>query len=93
MMPYIIAALLLAALPVQAGLLNRYSLNGDGTDSVGGQAGTLTGSAVFTATSLLTGGASLAGLSLPPTIGAGLTADFSIELYATQTAASPFAST
>lgn len=90
----ILAALgLLATLPTQAALVNRYSLNGDGTDSVGGQTGTLTAPATISATSLVTSGNGGA-FALPATVGSGIgTGDFSIEQYVTKTGDTAFHST
>ena len=79
----------LMPLAANAGVLaHRYSLNGDGTDSVGGADGTLKnpgGTAVFSATTLTTNNANATDyLSLPSTVGTGLTGDFSVEVWLTQ---------
>jgi len=71
-----------------AALVNRYMLNGNGTDSVGGANGTLNdpgGTASFSSTALTTTNANSTDfLSLPSTVGTGVTGDFSIEDWLTQ---------
>jgi len=71
-----------------AALVNRYMLNGNGTDSVGGANGTLNnpgGTASWSSTALTTTNANATDfLSLPSTVGAGVTGDFSIEDWLTQ---------
>jgi hypothetical protein len=88
----VIAGMLaIAAMPLasaNAALVNRYMLNGDGTDSVGGANGTLNnpgGTASFSSTALTTTNANSTDfLSLPSTVAAGVTGDFSIEDWLTQ---------
>jgi len=71
-----------------AQLAHRYSLNGDGTDSVAGANGTLNnpgGTASFSSTALTTTNANSTDfLSLPSSVGTGITGDFSIEDWLTQ---------
>ena len=83
--------LAIAGMPLasaNAALVNRYMLNGDGTDSVGGANGTLNnpgGTASFSSTSLTTTGANGTDfLALPSSVGTGITGDFSIEDWLTQ---------
>jgi Concanavalin A-like lectin/glucanases superfamily/PEP-CTERM motif len=68
--------------------MHRYMLNGDGTDSVGGANGTLNdpgGTASFSSTALTTTNANSTDfLSLPSSVGTGITGDFSIEDWLTQ---------
>lgn len=69
-------------------LAHRYSLNGDGTDSVAGANGTLSnpgGTASFSSTALSTTNANATDyLSLPASVGTGIKGDFSIEVWLTQ---------
>ena len=71
-----------------AQLAHRYSLNGDGTDSVAGANGTLNnpgGTASFSSTALTTTNANSTDfLSLPSSVGTGITGNFSIEDWLTQ---------
>src|SRR5580692_4988537 len=71
-----------------AQLAHRYSLNGDGTDSVAGANGTLNnpgGTVSFSSTALTTTNANSTDfLSLPSSVGTGITGDFSIEDWLTQ---------
>jgi hypothetical protein len=71
-----------------AALVHRYMLNGDGTDSVGSANGTLNnpgGTASFSSTALTTTNANATDfLSLPASVGTGITGDFSIEDWLTQ---------
>jgi hypothetical protein len=73
---------------VQGALVHRYSLNGDGTDSVGGANGTLLNpgsTASFSTTALnTTNGNATDYLSLPSAVGTGITGDFTIEDWLTQ---------
>ncbi len=86
-------ALAIAAMPLasaNAALVNRYMANGDGVDSVGGANGTLLdpdGTASFAAGTVVstTNANNTDYLSLPSTVGAGVTGDFSIEDWLTQT--------
>jgi hypothetical protein len=77
-----------AATANAAVLAHRYSLNGDGTDSIAGANGTLNnpgGTASFSATALTTTNANATDfLSLPSSVGTGITSDFSIEEWLTQ---------
>ena len=71
-----------------AQLAHRYSLNGNGTDSVAGANGTLNnpgGTASFSSTALTTTNANATDfLSLPSSVGTGITGDFAIEDWLTQ---------
>ena len=71
-----------------AQLAHRYSLNGNGNDSVGTANGTLNnpgGTASFSSTALTTTNANATDfLSLPASVGTGITGDFSIEDWLTQ---------
>ena len=87
---FLVAGGLMALASAQAQLAHRYNLNTDGTDSVGGANGTLTGGATFTNGMLTTTGANNTDyLALPSNIGTGITGDFSIETWVVQSAATP----
>jgi Concanavalin A-like lectin/glucanases superfamily len=85
--------LAIAAMPLasaNAALVNRYMANGDGVDSVGGANGTLLdpgGTASFASGTVVstTNANNTDYLSLPSTVGSGITGDFSIEDWLTQT--------
>jgi Concanavalin A-like lectin/glucanases superfamily len=86
-----VGMLAIAGMPLasaNAALVNRYMLNGNGTDSVGGANGTLNNpgsTASFSSTTLTTTNANSTDyLSLPSTVGTGVTGDFSIEDWLTQ---------
>src|SRR5581483_5491119 len=84
-------ALIAAGTTNAAPLAHRYSLNGDGTDSVAGANGTLNnpgGTATFSPTALTTTNANATDfLSLPSTVGTGINGDFTIEDWLTQNGA------
>jgi hypothetical protein len=71
----------------QAQLAHRYSLNGDATDSVGGATGTLLDPGGTSTTLVTTNANSTDYLSLPASVGTGITGDFSIEDWLTQSGA------
>lgn len=74
-----------APLAANAALLHHYNLT-DGTDSVGTANGTLSGNATFTNGMLVTPGTDATSyLSLPATVGTGITGDFSIQVYTSTT--------
>jgi len=84
-------AFAIAGMPLasaNAALEHRYMLNGDGTDSVAGANGTLNNpgaTASFSSTALTTTNANATDfLSLPSSVGTGITGDFSIEDWLTQ---------
>ncbi len=68
-----------------AQLVHHYNLT-DGTDSVGGANGTLSGNATFGGGMLTTSGNdNTSYLSLPASVGTGITGDFSIQIYTSTT--------
>ena len=64
-----------------AQLDHRYSMTTDGTDSVGGASGQISGNATFAGGLLTTTGAAGDYLALPTTVGTGITGDFSVETF------------
>lgn len=77
----VILGLSLAPLAANAQLAHRYSFNGNANDSVGTANGTLTGSdATISATMLTTTGANNSSyVSLPASVGTGITGNFTIQ--------------
>ncbi|HEY1683778.1 MAG TPA: LamG-like jellyroll fold domain-containing protein [Tepidisphaeraceae bacterium] len=86
--PLLTISALLPLASANAALVHRYSLNGNGNDSVGTANGTLNnpgGTASFSSTALNTTNANATDfLSLPSSVGTGITGDFSIEDWLTQ---------
>ncbi len=64
-----------------AQLAHRYNLNTDGTDSIGGANGQISGGAFFTGDGLATGGGSGDYLALPTSVGTGITGNFTIQTF------------
>lgn len=88
-LPLLIACGLFAVGTAHAQLAHHYNLT-DGTDSVAGANGTLNGSATFTngmlQTNLTNSNTDTTSyLSLPASVGTGITGDFSIEAFTTST--------
>lgn len=75
---------LLSLASAHAQLAHRYSLTTDGTDSVAGANGTVVGTPTFANGMLTTTNVTGSYVNLPATAGAGITGNFSIELWATQ---------
>lgn len=78
----VVAGGLLSLASANAQLAHHYNLT-DGIDSVGGANGTLNGNATFANGTLTTNGDASGYLSLPSSVGTGITGDFSIETFAT----------
>ena len=79
----LLAGSFLALAPAHAQLAHRYDLN-TANDSVGTANGTVVGTGTVLANGILTTtGAAGQALSLPASVGTGLTGNFSIEFYAT----------
>lgn len=84
-LPLLTTGVLFAASAANGQLAHRYNLT-DGTDSVGSANGTLSGNATFANGQLTTSGNdNTSYLSLPSSVGTGITGNFSIQVYTSTT--------
>ena len=80
----VVAGGLLSLASANAQLAHRYTFTTNGADSVGGANGTLAGFATISGGMLTTTGAAGDNLTLPSSVGTGITGSFSIETYVTR---------